>query len=280
MTGGSGHFGVCCNGSVLSWRCLPLVTCAITYATFPTSRSRASCSKTSLPLLASPGAFRTAIEQLREHFQGSGIDVIAAAEARGFIFGAPLAMQMGAGFVPIRKPGKLPYATLAQEYQLEYGSDRLEVHTDALSTGHRVLLLDDVLATGGTMRACRDLVQSTGANLVACAFVIELSFLGGRAKLRARRGLQPDHVLRGRPMNDAWIAERMGQIDASGIRKAFEMAQAMKDPINLSIGLPDFDVAGSVQAAAIEAIRSGKNQYTLTEGIPELRRRTASRRGS
>jgi len=135
------------------------------------------------PLLGSSLAFRTAIEQIEQHFQGQGIDVIAAAEARGFIFGAPLAMRMGAGFVPIRKPGKLPYATIAQEYQLEYGSDRLEVHTDALAAGHRVLLLDDVLATGGTMRACRDLVQSTGAELVACAFVIELSFLGGRAKL-------------------------------------------------------------------------------------------------
>jgi len=135
------------------------------------------------PLLGSSLAFRSAIEQIEQHFQGQGIDVIAAAEARGFIFGAPLAMRMGAGFVPIRKPGKLPYATIAQEYQLEYGSDRLEVHTDALAAGHRVLLLDDVLATGGTMRACRDLVQSTGAELVACAFVIELSFLGGRAKL-------------------------------------------------------------------------------------------------
>ncbi len=135
------------------------------------------------PLLANPRPFRAAIEQLDRHFQRRGIDVIAAAEARGFIFGAPLAMQMGAGFVPIRKPGKLPYATIAQEYQLEYGADRLEVHTDALSPGHRVLLLDDVLATGGTMRACRDLVQSTGAELVACAFVIELAFLGGRARL-------------------------------------------------------------------------------------------------
>ena len=135
------------------------------------------------PLLASPAAFRSAIEQIQQHFQGRGIDVIAAAEARGFIFGAPLAMQMKAGFVPIRKPGKLPYATIAQEYQLEYGNDRLEVHTDALEKGHRVLLLDDVLATGGTMRACRDLVQSAGAELVACAFLIELSFLGGRARL-------------------------------------------------------------------------------------------------
>jgi adenine phosphoribosyltransferase len=135
------------------------------------------------PLLSNPGAFRSAIDQLSRHFEGRGIDVIAAAEARGFIFGAPLAMQMKAGFVPIRKPGKLPYATVAQEYQLEYGTDRLEVHTDALSRGHRVLLLDDVLATGGTMRACCDLVRSTGAELVACAFLMELSFLGGRAKL-------------------------------------------------------------------------------------------------
>lgn len=135
------------------------------------------------PLLSNPQAFRTAIDRLERQFRGRGIDVIAAAEARGFIFGAPLAMQMGAGFVPIRKPGKLPYATIAMEYQLEYGSDRLEVHTDALSPGHRVLLIDDVLATGGTMRACRDLIQSTGAEVVACAFLIELSFLEGRAKL-------------------------------------------------------------------------------------------------
>jgi adenine phosphoribosyltransferase len=135
------------------------------------------------PLLSNPAAFKSAIDRLGQHFEGRGIDIIAAAEARGFIFGAPLAMKMGAGFVPIRKPGKLPYATLAQEYQLEYGKDRLEVHTDALTQGHRVLLLDDVLATGGTMRACCDLVKSTGADLVACAFVIELSFLEGRAKL-------------------------------------------------------------------------------------------------
>ncbi|QEH35406.1 Adenine phosphoribosyltransferase [Aquisphaera giovannonii] len=135
------------------------------------------------PLLASPEAFRSAIEQLAAHFRGRGVEVIAAAEARGFIFGAPLAMQMGAGFVPIRKPGKLPYATIAQEYQLEYGSDRLEVHSDALGRGRRVLLLDDVLATGGTMKACIDLVHSAGAELVACAFVIELSFLEGRARL-------------------------------------------------------------------------------------------------
>ncbi|APW62397.1 adenine phosphoribosyltransferase [Paludisphaera borealis] len=135
------------------------------------------------PLLSNPDAFRTSIDQLEEQFRDRGVDVIAAAEARGFIFGAPLAVRMNAGFVPIRKPGKLPYATIAQEYALEYGNDRLEIHSDALAPGRRVLLIDDVLATGGTMRACCDLVNSTGAELIACAFIIELSFLGGRAKL-------------------------------------------------------------------------------------------------
>jgi adenine phosphoribosyltransferase len=135
------------------------------------------------PLLGHPEAFQVSIDRLEAEYAGKGIDVIAAAEARGFIFGAPLALRIGAGFVPIRKPGKLPYATIAQEYALEYGNDRLEVHSDALGPGKRVLLIDDVLATGGTMCACRDLVRSTGAELVACAFVIELSFLGGRPKL-------------------------------------------------------------------------------------------------
>jgi adenine phosphoribosyltransferase len=135
------------------------------------------------PLLMHPGAFHASIDRLEEQFADRRVDVIAAAEARGFIFGAPLALRLGAGFVPIRKPGKLPYATIALEYQLEYGTDRLEVHTDAFDPGHRVLLIDDVLATGGTMRACRDLVQSAGAEVVACAFLVELSFLKGRAKL-------------------------------------------------------------------------------------------------
>jgi adenine phosphoribosyltransferase len=135
------------------------------------------------PLLSDPAAFGAAIERLTGAFTRARVDTIAAAEARGFIFGAPLALRLGAGFVPIRKPGKLPYATVALEYQLEYGTDKLEVHTDAFSPGHRVLLIDDVLATGGTMRACCDLVGRTGAEVVGCAFVLELSFLGGRAKL-------------------------------------------------------------------------------------------------
>jgi len=135
------------------------------------------------PLLAHPAAFAAVIDRLAEHCAGRPIDTIAAAEARGFIFGAPLALRLNAGFVPIRKPGKLPYATLALEYQLEYGSDRLEVHSDAFKPGQRVLLLDDVLATGGTMRACCDLVAGTGAEVVGCAFVLELGFLSGRARL-------------------------------------------------------------------------------------------------
>jgi adenine phosphoribosyltransferase len=135
------------------------------------------------PLLDHPGAFQATIRALADVFRGKGIDTIAAAEARGFIFGAPLAVELGVGFVPIRKPGKLPYATISYEYQLEYGTDRLEVHTDAFSAGKRVLLIDDVLATGGTMAACKRLVEGTGAQVVACAFVIELSFLNGRSKL-------------------------------------------------------------------------------------------------
>ena len=135
------------------------------------------------PMLSDPAAFEAAIDELARIFESRGIEIIAAAEARGFIFGAPLALRLGAGFVPIRKPGKLPHATIALEYQLEYGKDSLEVHTDAFPNGAKVLLIDDVLATGGTMKACLELVRSTGAEVVACAFVIELSFLEGRAKL-------------------------------------------------------------------------------------------------
>lgn len=135
------------------------------------------------PLLGDASAFQETIDRLANHFEGRGIDAVAAAEARGFLFGTPLALRLGVGFVPIRKPGKLPYHKIGIEYSLEYGKDRLEVHGDALAPGKRILLLDDVLATGGTMLACRDLVHQAGAEVVAFAFVLELGFLGGRARL-------------------------------------------------------------------------------------------------
>ena len=111
------------------------------------------------------------------------VDFVVAAEARGFILGAALARELQAGFVPARKPGKLPYNTVSAEYTLEYGLDALEVHSDALAHGARVLVHDDLLATGGTARALCDLAEGRGAEVVACAFLIELSFLGGRARL-------------------------------------------------------------------------------------------------
>jgi adenine phosphoribosyltransferase len=135
------------------------------------------------PLMADPAAFAATIDRLAEHFAGWPIDAVAAAEARGFVFGAPLALRLGVGFIPIRKPGKLPAATLSVEYQLEYGRDVLHVHSDALAPGRRILLLDDVLATGGTIRACQDLIAKAGATVAACAFVVELDVLTGRERL-------------------------------------------------------------------------------------------------
>ena len=135
------------------------------------------------PLLRSPLAFQTAIQQLAAPFREQRIQVVAAAESRGFLFGAPLALELGAGFVPIRKPGKLPRATESRQYDLEYGQDQLQIHRDAIHPGERVLLVDDVLATGGTMKACAELVQSRGGLIVSCAFLIELHLLHGREKL-------------------------------------------------------------------------------------------------
>ena len=135
------------------------------------------------PLLADPVAFRTAIDLLALHFHGQQIDAVAAAEARGFIFAAPLAIELGLSFVPIRKRGKLPFKVHSFSYELEYGNDTVEMHQDAMSPGHRVLLVDDLLATGGTMKACCELVEQTGATIAGCAFLVELAFLKGRQKL-------------------------------------------------------------------------------------------------
>lgn len=135
------------------------------------------------PLLASPEGFRAAIDTLAEEYATAGITKVMGAEARGFIFGGALAYRLGAGFVPARKPGKLPWATTAHEYELEYGTDSLEVHTDAVGPGDVVLIVDDVLATGGTAAAKAALVEKMGAKVAGFAFLIELDFLGGREKL-------------------------------------------------------------------------------------------------
>lgn len=135
------------------------------------------------PLLATPTAFREAIRQMSAPFKDKKIDAVVAAEARGFIFAAPMALELGAGFVPVRKPGKLPFDTHSFHYELEYGSDTLEMHVDGLQVGQRALAVDDLLATGGTMKACCHLVEKTGAEIVGCAFAIELSALPGRKAL-------------------------------------------------------------------------------------------------
>jgi adenine phosphoribosyltransferase len=136
------------------------------------------------PLLQSPPAFQQTIRQLAEAFRGQGIGLIAAAEARGFIFAAPLAIELGAGLIPIRKPGKLPGKTLSHTYELEYGTDTLQIHADAvIPSGCRVLMVDDLLATGGTIAACCTMIQRAGGVVAGCAFVIELVALEGRKRI-------------------------------------------------------------------------------------------------
>jgi len=135
------------------------------------------------PLLADPAAFAHTIAELSTHFAGRPIDAIAAAEARGFLFAAPLALALRKPLVPLRKPGKLPYQTHSFKYDLEYGSAELHMHTDAVKPGAKVLLVDDVLATGGTMAAACKLIEKAGGTVVACAFLMELAFLNGRAPL-------------------------------------------------------------------------------------------------
>jgi adenine phosphoribosyltransferase len=135
------------------------------------------------PLLLDSAALDAAVAALAARVEPAQVDFVVAAEARGFILGAALARELGAGFVPARKPGKLPAKTVSAEYTLEYGIDALEVHADALAHGARVLVHDDLLATGGTAGALCDLVADLGAEVLGCAFLLELSFLGGRARL-------------------------------------------------------------------------------------------------
>lgn len=137
------------------------------------------------PLLADPAAFRTCIDALADHFAAARVDKVIGIEARGFIVAAPVAHRLGAGFVPVRKAGKLPWRVAQEQYLLEYGTDRLEVHLDAVSAGERVLIIDDVLATGGTAAATARLAEHLGATTVGFACIIELSFLGGRRRLEA-----------------------------------------------------------------------------------------------
>lgn len=136
------------------------------------------------PLLSAPEAFRFAIKQFADHYRAAKPTAILAAESRGFIFAAPLAIELGAAFVPVRKPGKLPFDTHKFHYDLEYGSDALEMHVDAVEAGSRVLLVDDLLATGGTIEACVKLAEEGQAKVIGCAFLIELSFLKGRDRLK------------------------------------------------------------------------------------------------
>ena len=134
-------------------------------------------------LLKEPAAFREVMARLTSHFSKKGIQKVVGIESRGFIFGAPLALNLQAGFVPARKPKKLPAATIREEYQLEYGTDALEMHADAIANGEKVAIIDDLLATGGTAAATARLVEKLGAQVAGLAFLIELDFLQGRRRL-------------------------------------------------------------------------------------------------
>lgn len=139
------------------------------------------------PLLGAGPALNGAVEDLSHRFRAVGVDRVIGIEARGFILGAPVAVALGAGFVPVRKAGKLPWAVVREEYALEYGTDKLEIHRDAIHPGEKILVVDDVLATGGTAAATCRLAEALGAHIVGLAVLIELSFLGGRQVLGDRR---------------------------------------------------------------------------------------------
>jgi adenine phosphoribosyltransferase len=138
------------------------------------------------PLLAEPRAFRSIIERLAERVEAHGADSLVAIESRGFLFGSALAVRLGLPLQLIRKPGKLPYETVSVSYQLEYGSDRVEIHVDAIEAGRAYAVIDDLVATGGTAAAAADLIEMQRGRVACCAFVIELSFLRGRDRLGAR----------------------------------------------------------------------------------------------
>ena len=136
------------------------------------------------PLIGDPQAFRKVINLLAKKYQGKKIDKIVCVESRGFIFASALGYKLGIGIVPVRKPGKLPYKTVKETYALEYGTDTLEIHVDAFKKGARVLIIDDLLATGGTVKACTNLVRKLGGKVAGIGFVIELGFLHGKDKLK------------------------------------------------------------------------------------------------
>ncbi|WP_292977872.1 adenine phosphoribosyltransferase [Nitrosomonas sp.] len=135
-------------------------------------------------LLKDPIGLRTTIDAITERYRAEKIDKVIGIESRGFIFAAPVAYVLGAGFVPIRKQGKLPAETISCDYQLEYGSDKIEIHADAIDKGDRVLMIDDLIATGGTMESAIKLIQEMGGNIVECCFVVDLPNVGGSKRLR------------------------------------------------------------------------------------------------
>jgi adenine phosphoribosyltransferase len=138
------------------------------------------------PLLANPAAMKHAADEMAKPFAEAAINCVCGVEARGFIFGPLIAERLGCGFVPIRKPGKLPYRKISRSYGLEYGKATIELHTDAIEPGQKVLMVDDLLATGGTMRAACELVEELKGEIAGCAFVIDLSFLPGRSRLEKK----------------------------------------------------------------------------------------------
>ncbi len=137
-------------------------------------------------LLKDPAGWRATIDALKVRYEGTAIDIVVGVEARGFFFAPAMAYALGAGFVPVRKPGKLPAETVTVEYALEYGTDRLQMHKDAIQTGQKVLIIDDVLATGGTAAAVAELVEKVGGTVLGLGFLVELDFLNGRKKLEGR----------------------------------------------------------------------------------------------